>query len=1000
MTTSPSRLLAPLAAVALYLPSHAARAQEDTAPPLATAHLETEAATNPLGIDHRAPRLGWQLVSARRGVMQASYRVLVASRPDRLREGAADVWDSREVATADPWATYAGPRLASRTRYYWTVRTRDRAGVASGWAPAAWFETALLDSADWHGRWIAGPERAMTLTPEEGAADDARIRAAGELCRPVAWPTIPLMRLVPNNQGECRELRPAPMLRRAFIVAKPVARARLYGSGLGYAEVSVNGRAASDRVLDPQFTDYSKTVLYTTTDVTPLLRRGENVIGVVLGSGKFDDAARTWDWGWDRAEWRGTPRLRLELVVTYADGSEEVIASDERWRVSVDGPTRYDSYYLGETYDARRERRGWDTPGFDASAWGAARVVTPPAGELRAEMAEPSRVVASRGPGKRSEPVPGVIVYDVGQNLAGWASIRVRAPAGTPIEIFYSEKLGADGRASTEGNALVGGQLQTDYYVARGAGVERWTPRFTYKGFQYVQISGPGGAPLPRAIIVAVDSIRQVRTALAPTSTFASSSTLLERIHAMTSWAFQSNVQSGVITDTPIYEKNPWTGDAQLSSGAASTIFDTRRLYAKLFQDMRDAQTAQGEVPLLAPSNENYGYVGKPAFKPEHCCGATPPWDAFWFVIPWEAYQRFGDARALEATYPAMRAYLDEWIPRWTARDGDGSPYTLTAGLGDWDAPTGTDPVTHLVATAYYAHFARIASDAARVLGKSADAARYDSLFAKVRDAFNTAFLQPSGVYHDVTPPARQGGPPPPPPPPQPDGAIEQTAQALPLAFGLVPDSLRASLAAKLADDLARTRGGNAYVGIVGARYLFPALTDAGFGDVAFRAATQTDYPSYGYWADSLHWTTLAEYWEPTSRSRNHHMFGSVVQWMYESLAGLRPLAPGYALIEVRPIVPPGLDSVSATIATVRGSVSSTWRRTARGLELEVTIPANATARVQVPAASGDAITEGAGARAVRAERAEGVRRVGVVGDRVVYEVGSGRYRFQVVRRR
>jgi alpha-L-rhamnosidase len=886
MITSTRWILARLAATALPFAvlSQAATAQRapsgSPSAALVVTRTETDAAVTPLGIDDRAPRFAWRLASPRRGVLQTAYRVLVARRPDLLREGSADVWDSGEIATADPWTTYSGRPLASRTRYYWTVRVRATGGLASAWSAPAWFETALLDSAEWHGRWIAGPERTMSLTPAEGTADDARIRAAGEFCRPVAWPTVPLMRLVPNNEGECRAPRPAPMLRRSFTVRKPVARARLYASGLGYGELSLNGRRASDRVLDPQFTDYSKTVLYTTTDVTPLVRRGENVLGVVLGSGKFDDAARTWDWGWDRAEWRGTPRLRADLVLTYADGTEEVIPTDERWRVSTDGPTRYDSYYLGETYDARRARRGWNAPGFDASKWSAARVVASPAGVARAETAEPSRVVATRGPGTRSVPVPGVIVYDVGQNLAGWATVRVRAPAGTPIEIFYSEKLDSAGRASTEGNALVAGQLQTDYYVARGVGIERWTPRFTYKGFQYVQLSGPGGAPLPRGVTVAIDSVQQVRASLARTSTFAASDPLLERIHAMTSWAFQSNVQSGIITDTPIYEKNPWTGDAQLSAGATSTMFDTRRLYTKLFQDMRDAQTAQGEVPLLAPSNVNYGYYGKPAFKPEPCCGATPPWDAFWFVLPWEAWQRSGDIRALEATYPAMRAYLDEWIPRWTSRDGDDSPYTLTAGLGDWDPPTGTDPVTHLAATAYYARFARITAEAARALGRADEAAHYDSLFAKVRDAFNAAFLRADGTYRDSTPPARQGGPPPPPPPPTPAGAIEQTAQALPLAFDLVPDTLRAPIAEKLANDVARTRGGNAYVGILGARYLFPVLSDAGYADVAYAAATQRDYPSYGYWADSLHWTTLAEYWEPTSRSRNHHMFGSVVQWM------------------------------------------------------------------------------------------------------------------------
>ena len=958
--------------------------------------LETEDAIEPLGIDARAPRLRWRLASTRRGVLQTSYRILVASRPELLREGRADVWDSKETDGTEPWATYAGGPLAARTRYFWTVRARASNGLTSAWARPSWFETAMLDSTAWRGRWIAGPERASAITPDEGVADDARIRASGEFCRPTAWPTVPLMRLRPNDQGECRAPRPAPMLRRSFTIAKPVARARLHASGLGFADLSINGRLASDRVLDPQFTDYSRTVLYTTTDATPLLRRGENVIGAVLGSGKFDDAATTWDWGWDRAEWRGTPRLRLDLVVTYTDGSEEIIASDSTWRVSVDGPWRYDSFYLGETFDARRTMAGWNAPGFDASAWRAARVVDGPAGVMRAQNAEPSRVVAVRGAGTRSEPTAGIVVYDVGQNLSGWATIRVRAPAGTAIEIFYSEKRGADGRASTEGNALVAGQLQTDHYVARGGADERWAPRFTYKGFQYVQLSGPNGAPLPRGVRAEVVSVQQVRSALASTSTFASSDRLVNRIHEMTSWAIQSNVQSGIITDTPIYEKNPWTGDAQLSAGAASTLFDTRRLYAKLYQDMLDAQSEQGEVPLLAPSNENYGYVGKPAFKPPACCGATPPWDAFWFVVPWEAYQRFGDRPALERTYPAMRRYLDDWIPRWTTRDGDDSPYTLTAGLGDWDPPPGTDPVIGLSATAYYALFARTASDVARVLGHAADAARYDSLFVRIRYAFNAKYLGANGVYRDTTLATGPGAPPavivrPP------AGALQHTSQIIPLAFGLAPDSLRAPLAAKLAADITRQRGGNAFVGILGARYVHFVLTDAGFADVAFAAATQRDYPSYGYWADSLGWTTLAEYWEPTSRSRNHHMFGAVAQWFYEDLAGIRSTAPGYGRIEFRPAFPAGLDSVSASVETVRGRVAARWRRTAAGLELDVVVPPTAGGRVYVPARDAAAVTE-VGAGRFPAERAEGVRLVGVEGGRVVLDVGSGRYRFRVGR--
>jgi len=929
--------------------------------------LEADANPAPLGIDDARPRLSWRPQRP-----QARYRVVVATTAARAARGRGDVWDSGVVRATEPVADYAGPALASRTRYHWSVRVWPARGRGSRWARPGWFETAYLDPGEWQGSWIAGPERRTTrLTPAEGAADDAAIRAAGELCRPPMFPT----NNIPNNEGECRELRPAPLLRTDFQVTKPVARARIYSAGLAYNDLTVNGRPAGDRVLDPGFTDYSRTVQYTTLDVTRLLRGGRNVLATELGSGQFDSATRTWDWGWDMAEWRATPRLRLDLRITYADGTEQVVASDGSWRASTAGPRRYDSFYVGETYDARRELPGWDRPGFDATGWAPARVVNAPAGTLRAERQEPIRIVDRRAPGTTTEVAPGVFVHDTGQNLTGWARIRVDAPAGTPIELYYGEKLTDAGRV-TDGNvlagapptgfALVGGQLQTDYYVARGTGDEVWAPRFSYKGFQYLQISAPEGRPLPEDVTVSVEAIEQVRTDLRRTSRFSAGNALLERIHRNTLWAVQNNIH-GVVTDTPELEKNAWTGDAALTAGTAALLFDTERLTQKQFQDMVDAQTEQGEVPLLAPSNEHYGYVGKPAFKPPECCGATPPWDAFWFFVPWEAYQRYGDRRGLEQTYPAMTRYLDDWIPRWTDKDGDAFAHTLTAGLGDWDPPVGTPTNISLSATAYYARFAQIAAAVARVLGRSADAARYDALSAAIRTDFNARFLGADGIYRET-----------------PATGFTQTAQILPLAFGLAPDAQRAAIAARLAADI-RARGGNAYVGILGARYVLPVLSDAGYADLAYTVATQTDYPSWGYWIDVLGWTSLGEYWEATSRSRNHHFFGTIVQWLYEDLAGIKPHAPGYRRIEFAPQVPAGLDRAAAAYDSVLGTVESSWRRRSGGLELAVRVPPGATGRVLVPAGS---------PRRVDVEG--GARPVGVEAGRVVYEAGPGRHRFRV----
>jgi alpha-L-rhamnosidase len=938
--------------------------------PLEVTQLETNATPDALGIDDPTPRFTWKITTKQPNTLQSQFHLLVASRPELLQTDRADVWDSKPVNSSAPSVVYSGPALKSRTRYYWSVKVKTTNGSSSGWAKPTFFETAYLNKNEWRGRWISGPERSLTLSTAEGLAGDIEIRRNHEFCRPPAWLKSGFAAdRIKNNQGECRELRPAPLFRKSFQISKPIARARVYSTGLAYNYLSLNGTQASENELDPGFTNYSKTVLYTTFDVTKLLRQGENVIGAELGSGHYDDATRTWDWGWDQAQWRATPTLLLDLYITYQDGTEQVVTSDDSWKVSTSGPTRYDSFYLGETYDARREIAGWNRPGYNETTWTAARLVNPPTGILRAQIQEPIRVVSVRPAGKRTEPTPGVIVYDVGQNLTGWAKIKVDAPAGQPIEIFYSEKLDANGRASIEGNFLVLGQLQTDYYISRGNTGEVWRPRFSYKGFQYLQISGPNGEALPKNVSVTVEQIDVVHTALAQTSSFESSNETLNRIHRNTAWAISNNLH-GIITDTPVYEKNAWTGDASLTAGTASLLFDTERLYRKMFQDMLDAQTDQGELSLLAPGNQNYGYVGKPYFKPVDCCGATPAWDAFWFVIPWESWMHYGDRRALAMTYPAMQKYLDEWIPRWTDKDGDRFSNTLTSGLGDWLPPEGVPTINALTSTAYYAYLTHIAAETARALNKTQDAARYDDLFKKIQADFNARFLGKDGVYRE-----------------QETHPFVETAQILPLAFDLVPEDVRQPLANKLADDIVSHRNSHAYVGVIGARWVLPVLTATGHHDVAYAVSNQTTEPSWGYWTDALKFTSLGESWPADTRSRNHHFFGAIVEWFYEDLAGIRALEPGYQTIEIKPQIPSnGLDHVSASYESIRGIVASRWKRTSTGLELEVTIPPTTRARVYVPATKPENVSI----------RGVAPRLIGNNDGRIVYEVGSGDYQFRV----
>ena len=754
-------------------------------------------------------------------------------------------------------------------------------GTGISFAPA-------LASAQPLGAAVSTPGTGINFTPALRAAVASGTAVRGEqpadFCRPKG---------VRGNSGTCREVRPAPMLRKSFNVdpvskhAKVVA-ARIYSAGLAYNNMSLNSTRTSDSFLDPPFTNYYDTVYYRTEDVTKLIRQeqsaaGENVIATQLGSGHFDQESATVNWAYETAEWRQTPRFRMDMYIEYADGTEQVVKSDGTWKMSVDGPTRYDDYYLGETYDARKEISNWDKPSFDASSWPAAQVVDAPKGQMRAQRGDPTRLVANWPAGKRTNPKPGVYVWDTGLQRSGWATISVYgAPAGTPIQIAYSDKTAENGTI-----AAGAGAMQVDYYIAKGTGSaqkpEVFTPQFTYKGHQYIQISSPvkptsadsgggggfggmgsdpGGTPepLPEGVTVNVVSVHEVRTAMPANGSFSASNPLLTQIEKNTRAAVAENYVSGIITDTPQYEKNAWTGDAQLTAPTASLLFDAERQFWKCFQDMADAQEPSGELTLLAPTARGYSHVGQ-VFKPASNGGASPIWEAFWFVVPWESHLRYGDVRALEVTYPLMQKYLDNWVPQWTERDGDSYKYTLTAGLGDWAPATGADApdgastkfrvptVTPPSVTAYYAYIAKIAADTARVLGKADEAAHFDQLFENIKRDFNAKWWDESAGYYREDPAQ----------------VFVQTMAVLPLAFGLVPDDKRAGLQAKLVEDVMKTRAGHEMVGIAGSRWILPVLSQAadegvpGAADAAYTIMSQTTYPSYGYWI-SVGWTALGEY--------------------------------------------------------------------------------------------------------------------------------------------
>jgi len=895
--------------------------------------LRCESLLNPLGIDSRTPRLSWMLETTRakeRGQRQTAYQVLVSGDRETLRAGRGDLWDSGKVASAAALhVPYEGRPLASATRAYWAVRVWDREGRPSAYTAPAWWEMGLLEAKDWRARWIQDSK--------PGPATEERLF----------------------------DEHPAPLLRKEFTVTKPVARARAYVTGLGYYELRLNGEKAGDRVLDPGWTDYSRRVLYSTYDVTRMLRPGRNTLGALLGNGFYNPLPLRM---WGHLNLRqhlpiGDPRLILQLEITYADGSRETVVTDESWK-AADGPILKNSVYLGELYDARRELPGWDRPGFDDAAW---RPVVPAktlVGPLRAQTVPPIRVTRTLQPLTVSEPKPGVFLFDMGQNFAGWVRLKVRGEAGRKVTLRYGELLYPDGTLNPmtsvtgqikSGRVPAGSNAppiawQTDAYVLKGEGTEVYTPRFTFHGFRYVEVTGFPGAP-------ALDALEGLRlnSDVESAGFFACSNPLFNRVQEVVRWTQLSNIFS-VQSDCPHREKFGYGGDIVATSDMAMLNFDMERFYGKVVEDFADAVRPNGGLTETAPfvgiADEGLGE------------GAGPVgWGTAHPLLAAQLYQYYGDQRLLQDQYDTAR----RWVELLRTRAVD---HILTNGISDHEslAPKPV-PVT---GTAFYYQNVRLLARMAEVLGRSEDARKYGALAGEIRDAFNRRFLQPgTGRYFTAT----------------------QASQAAALFMDLVPAGERERALGVLTEDVLDKHDGHLTTGIFGTKYLLHALSDHGRADVAYRVADQRTFPGWGHMLAGGA-TTLWEHWafSDNTFSHNHPMFGSVSEWFFRALAGINPDedAVGFDRITIRPRPTGDLAWARGRYRSARGDVASEWRREGERLVLIVAIPVGATATVYVPTAGGQAVTEG-GKPAVEAP---GVRFVRNEKDAAVYRVEAGRYTF------
>ena len=830
--------------------------------------LETEHLVNPLGIDNHEPRFSWYLDDGREGAGQTAYRIIVAQ--DSLALDASPLWDSGRIQSDAVLATYDGPELQPFTRYWWRVVCEDKDGNAIS-SPATFFETGLMGQYHWRGSWIS------------------------------------------DNHDQ--DFMPAPRFRKEFKARGGIVQARAYIAAAGLYTMYINGSKVGDRVLEPAFTRYDRRALYSTYDITEMLREGANAVGVELGNGWYNHQAVT-TWHFDNAPWRARPTFCMDIRIRYADGTEEVVPTGIGWHTSSEGPLIYNNIYTGEHYDARREQKGWAEPGYDDNDWDGVKLRSCPAATVSSQQMVPIR---------ESEEIEAVniiklnnnrYIYDFGTNMAGNVHLRIKGRRGTEIELTYAERLNSSGRADQDNiNYYYFGDrnaepLQTDIVTLSG-GDDYFAPQYSYKGFRYVEVNASSTLKWGKGQLKAV----RVHSDVSQAGTLESSAPIVYNLWQATRRTYLSNLP-GYPTDCPQREKNGWTADAHIAVESGLYNYDAFTVYEKWLADHRDEQQPNGLLPDIIPTC-GWGYWN-PAAN-----GNGLDWTSTIALIPWELYLFYGDDKPLKDNYDNIRRYVDYALT--LTKDG-----LCTWGRGDW-VPVTTRSNKTLICSCFLYKDLDIFCRAARMFGYDEDAKYYGEIAEKVRRAVNSKYLNgATGIYADGM----------------------QTDQSLPLAFGLVPEESRTAVLQALVKRVEED-GYHVNAGVHGAKFVLRVLSAGGYGELAYRMATATDFPSWGWWLANGK-TTLIENWRldvTRDNSDNHVMFGDIAAWFHLGLGGINPdpEQPGFKHIILRPCFPKGLDNFSCSYDSPRGSIDVSWKRKGRKVTLIAVIPCGASATFHYP---------------------------------------------------
>jgi alpha-L-rhamnosidase len=887
--------------------------------------LRCEYLEDPAVVDVPRPRLTWINLAeeGERGQLQTAYQVRVAGSLNKLER--ADLWDSgKKLSDQSIRIRYEGKPLVSRQECWWQVRVWDRDGIPSHWSEPARWRMGLLDENDWQAQWIGAPWQGEEALPKPAGGPDAR----------------------PEDFGP-----PAPLLRKSFAVSKKVEKAVVFVTGLGYFELYLNGRKVGDDLLVPNQTNYGKRpqlmdaliylpddfreykVMYLAYDVKDQLVSGENVMGSILGNG-FYNPAKFW------AAAYGSPRFLCQLHITYKDGSEEVVVSDESWKASKSAMLMNMVYY-GEHYDAQLEQPGWNTTSFDDSDWEKVALRKAPDGRLVAHTAHPDRVTERFTPVSIQKLDEGHYMVDFGTEISGWVRMhQVTGPPGHRVEFRFN------------GNLYSG----DNSYTFRGEGPEEYAPKFNWFVFSGVEVlNWPGELTEEHLVAEAVN------TWIEPSATFETSNELFNEINRIWRRSQTDNMHGGVASDCPHRERSPYTGDGQITCITVLHNYDARNFYHKWVQDMLGAQIEiTGYIPNGAP------------WQPG--CGGGPAWGAAICVIPWEYYMHYGSRDMLEDNYEGMKGYV-RYMQTWLDEEGImHSQRTAKNGsvlrwfnLGEWVAPGPTVP-DELVHTFYLWYCSDITSRTAHILGDEEEAEKYEAIANSTWDAFHNRFYnETEGTYGD-------GG-----------------GNILALRMG-VPEERYDRVVAALRAGLKKTDG-HLDTGIIGTRFFFEVLADNGLHELAYEAMNKRTEPGYGRWVE-LGSTTTRERWDEGG-SHNHPMFGGGLAWFYRHLAGMQadPDQPGYRHIIFKPQPLDVIDHVSYFNQTPYGEAGIRWSNAGEGFVMEVRVPVSCRATVYVPASEGSRIEEGESS----VLEAPDIEFSGMGDGYARMVVKSGDYRFRVV---